>query len=531
MTSTPRRASSSFNSMYSAALSANSYGTGVSTPPHALLPHHHGMNLIHSDPILTSLRIPPGLRRAEELQPICEFVKGLKFFHSFTFYPETVAQIAARLELHTFLNGSHIFHEGEVGNHFYVILDGEVSIYKRKRVQSMDSVLENVLLVKLGSGQHFGETALESKDGLRTASAIATKNSNLLMLHRDDYLTILSHFKSILKTSVRKTLSMPSSIFNHLPETVIDSLSEVAVIRSFPPNSIIYVSGTRVSSLMIVKSGLVKLIKPITRTDYEEAKREIETKIKIQKRTVSARSPLHNRLPRSPKTGLLAPTSPEEPSPKSIGTRRPFSNGRSLSLVDHRSETPPGHWILTRSEDYVAKSKLGSSFRDNITESSIMPMIGSYGRLSFSGNGNASIVSHVQAALQNVANNRSGSPVKSSNAARVASNDQVEFTVGVLMSGDVLGEVCILDFENITPLTAIASTSVELYCIDVEVLIELGIPRDEKIMRSLLDDWKFRNPPASEIRKKFQVKYEWEARKKQILHEMKQDKKNSKKKS
>ena len=84
----------------------------------------------------------------------------------------------------------------------------------------------------------------------------------------------------------------------------------------------------------------------------------------------------------------------------------------------------------------------------------------------------------------------------------------------------MLGEVAILDFENITPLTAIASTSVELYCIDVEVLIELGIPRDEKIMRSLLDDWKFRNPPPSEIRKKFQVKYEWEVKKKSILRDL-----------
>eukprot|EP00599_Poterioochromonas_sp_BG-1_P008105 CAMPEP_0173132422 /NCGR_PEP_ID=MMETSP1105-20130129/134_1 /TAXON_ID=2985 /ORGANISM="Ochromonas sp., Strain BG-1" /LENGTH=111 /DNA_ID=CAMNT_0014043921 /DNA_START=1033 /DNA_END=1365 /DNA_ORIENTATION=+ len=72
---------------------------------------------------------------------------------------------------------------------------------------------------------------------------------------------------------------------------------------------------------------------------------------------------------------------------------------------------------------------------------------------------------------------------------RFASNEQEEFTMGVLMSGDVLGEVSILDADNITPITAIASTAVELYCIDVEVLIELGIPRDEKIMRCLLDDW------------------------------------------
>jgi CRP-like cAMP-binding protein len=96
-------------------------------------------------------------------------------------------------------------------------------------------------------------------------------------------------------------------------------------------------------------------------------------------------------------------------------------------------------------------------------------------------------------------------------------SNEVELTVAVLMSGDVLGEVAILDFENASPITAIASTSVELYCIDTEVLIELGISRDERIMRSLLDDWKFRNPPTSEIRKKLQVKYEWEIQKDAIM--------------
>lgn len=471
--------------------SGNSFG--LSHP--SLL--HQGVTIMQSDPILGALRVPGELRTEKDLTPIIEFVKGLKFFHSFSYYPQTVAQIATRLELHSYVNGSHIFHEGEVGSLFYVILDGEVSIYKRKRVQSMDSVLENVLLVKLGCGQHFGETALESKDGLRTASAIASKTSNLLVLHREDYLTILSQFKVLLKVAVKRSLQMPSSIWSHLPERIIDSLSEVAVIRSFTPNSTIYISGTRISSIMIVRSGLVKLIKPISKAEYEDAIVEIEKKIKNQ-----------SLLPKIPTTSR---------------TLRSASavHRNSRAFNESKKETPPGHWILTRSEDYVAKSKMGSTYRDNIVpETNMEAMISSYHRLASSFTPTNSGRKGSKPGTNNEESKNASPAGMKANNNRMASGDQVEFTVGVLMSGDVLGEVAILDFENITPLTAIASTSVELYCIDVEVLIELGIPRDEKIMRSLLDDWKFRNPPPSEIRKKFQVKYEWEVKKKSILRDL-----------
>ncbi len=456
--------------------------------------------VLRSDPILTALRIPCSLRKENDLQPIIEFVKGLKFFHSFSSYPETVAQIAEKLELQSYVNGSHIFHEGEVGSHFYVILDGEVSIYKRKRLQSMETVSENVLLVKLGCGQHFGETALESKDGLRTASAIASKSCNLLVLHRDDYLHILSSFKILLKIAVKKALQMPSSIFNHLPENTIDTLSDIAVVRSFAPNSIIYLSGTRISSLMIVKSGLVKLIKPISKIDFEESVKESEKKIKLIRNSVLNYTRIHSSPPKTLR------------SSSAIKTNKPFSphhnNHRVLTPLDTRKETPSGHWILTRSEDYVAKNKL------HLAPSNYMMLSSSLPDATGTGSGYVRRLS-----LANT-NGLAFTPKSAQQVDRFASNEQEEFTMGVLMSGDVLGEVSILDADNITPITAIASTAVELYCIDVEVLIELGIPRDEKIMRCLLDDWKFRNPPVSEIRKKVQVKYEWEIKKKAILQDL-----------
>jgi hypothetical protein len=46
----------------------------------------------------------------------------------------------------------------------------------------------------------------------------------------------------------------------------------------------------------------------------------------------------------------------------------------------------------------------------------------------------------------------------------------VEFTVGVLGSGQVFGELAVLDTEVPSPVTAISSTAVELYCFDINTM-------------------------------------------------------------
>eukprot|EP01031_Cornospumella_fuschlensis_P031261 gene31261-37774_t len=114
---------------------------------------------IEDDPILKSMMIPCGERSDADLVPIIEFIKGLRFFQIFTQYPETFKQVAQKLELQTFFKGGHVFFEGQPGNEFYIVLDGEISIVKKKRISAYsDFITENITLVKLSCGQTFGET-------------------------------------------------------------------------------------------------------------------------------------------------------------------------------------------------------------------------------------------------------------------------------------------------------------------------------------------------------------------------------------
>lgn len=69
-----------------------------------------------------------------------QFISG----HSDSFY-----DTASKLQMAHYTAGQYVFKEGEPGYHFYIVLDGEVCITRKK-----------VVLITLSSGQCFGEYAL-----------------------------------------------------------------------------------------------------------------------------------------------------------------------------------------------------------------------------------------------------------------------------------------------------------------------------------------------------------------------------------
>lgn len=67
-----------------------------------------------------------------------------------------------------------LFSEGDIGNYYYLVLEGKVTIWQGK-----DNTEK--LLAELGTGQGFGEIAL-LKNSLRTTTAIAEKGTRLLLV-------------------------------------------------------------------------------------------------------------------------------------------------------------------------------------------------------------------------------------------------------------------------------------------------------------------------------------------------------------
>jgi CRP/FNR family cyclic AMP-dependent transcriptional regulator len=99
--------------------------------------------------------------------------------------PDRIHELAQVVRRRTYHRGETIFHKGDPGNGLYIIASGQVKIVLPSEMG------EEAMLAVLEAGEFFGELALF--DGLpRSATVVAVQNAEVLVLHRDDFLSFVS---------------------------------------------------------------------------------------------------------------------------------------------------------------------------------------------------------------------------------------------------------------------------------------------------------------------------------------------------
>jgi CRP-like cAMP-binding protein len=98
---------------------------------------------------------------------------------------ETFAGMRDIMEERAWDEGSVIFYQGEPGDAFYVVAEGQVQIERE-----LDELSEPEVIAVLGPGDFFGEQALLS-DAPRNATVVAATQCRLLSLSRDAFETYL----------------------------------------------------------------------------------------------------------------------------------------------------------------------------------------------------------------------------------------------------------------------------------------------------------------------------------------------------
>ncbi len=99
--------------------------------------------------------------------------------------PEELDALAATLQETTYPAGTILFHEGDYGDRFHIVLDGSIEIIK-----ALGTDDEQLISVR-GVGEFVGEMSLLDGDGLRTASVRVRSEARVLELTRDDFDTLL----------------------------------------------------------------------------------------------------------------------------------------------------------------------------------------------------------------------------------------------------------------------------------------------------------------------------------------------------
>jgi CRP-like cAMP-binding protein len=95
------------------------------------------------------------------------------------------------LERETFEPGDTIIRQGNSGDHFYIISEGNVGVYKA------DPAGKENKLATLHVGNYFGEKALLKED-VRQASCIAESKVVCLTLGRDDFVEMMGTFDDMM---------------------------------------------------------------------------------------------------------------------------------------------------------------------------------------------------------------------------------------------------------------------------------------------------------------------------------------------
>jgi CRP-like cAMP-binding protein len=137
-----------------------------------------------------------GLHRAPEAPAVLEpqAIRRIPRFAGLS--PEAERWLCERAALRSVGKGETIFLEGDPSSHFYMVLQGEVKVFKM-----LESGRE-LILDLFRDGESFGEVALV--DGSEfPASAVAMEPSSLLALSRKDYLLLLERFPEVARSIIR----------------------------------------------------------------------------------------------------------------------------------------------------------------------------------------------------------------------------------------------------------------------------------------------------------------------------------------
>ena len=104
---------------------------------------------------------------------ICEFLRAVDLFRALT--PAQLTAVAEKITKRHFALGETIIREGEAGEEFFLISDGEVDVVRADHE-----------VARLGRGEFFGEVALISGEP-RNATIIATEPLDTFVLGKSDF--------------------------------------------------------------------------------------------------------------------------------------------------------------------------------------------------------------------------------------------------------------------------------------------------------------------------------------------------------
>jgi len=141
------------------------------------------------------------------------FLRGISLFGNLR--DEDIRDIMGYCREALFNSAEAVFHENDSADHFYMVMSGEVEVWKNHGTENADMIAVH------GAGYLFGEMALVD-DLPRSATVIARGHLRLLYINKDEFQTILRENSQVAFSIVRSV----SAMVRKSNETLLDDLKE-----------------------------------------------------------------------------------------------------------------------------------------------------------------------------------------------------------------------------------------------------------------------------------------------------------------
>lgn len=174
--------------------------------------------------------------------------------------------ICARLKERHYAAGETIIRQGDVGDEFYIIKSGKVTVWQR------DDKGWDRLVNEHSRGGTFGELAL-LRDEPRNATCIAATPTTLLALGRQDFLLVRHHLEisQKLDQTIRDIQTLREiPLFAETPAEELNQIAMHLVPETFAPGHVFVRQGEAGDKFYIIREGAVEVF-----TSDEQGREEI----------------------------------------------------------------------------------------------------------------------------------------------------------------------------------------------------------------------------------------------------------------
>lgn len=226
--------------------------------------------------------------------------------HSKTFRnvsDSTVREVMRYVRLHQYEDGDVLFYEGEIGDMFYFLVQGSVAVYvgatakRNKRSEAdADAARRRPPLLRTGTavsrptpplrkrtskhhnvetlgkqvftyrtGDCFGETAMFTREGARTATAVAVGTCEICELDKDVYTrTLLKYHLQFFEQAQKLNFVQRVPLFKDWQRHRLSSVADLLTMRQLHFGDQLLTEGVSVlTSCFFVLSGVVKITKQV----------------------------------------------------------------------------------------------------------------------------------------------------------------------------------------------------------------------------------------------------------------------------